>query len=204
MMLMLFSRGGLLILFSALIIFLLLIKKTTKFYIYGGMFLSLVYFVFRDLLHLFLQRFTTLYTWLSVGQGGESITKRIILINDSLKVGFKQPLLGVGGYNLNMFVEKGTHNQFLNMFVENGIFTFGLYCLIILLILFSLISIFQKFDIKSKEDRKLTACFIAIMFGSIIQGNISYLRHEFWVITALIVAWIIINKQKHIYANKSV
>ena len=141
----------------------------------------------------------TLKNLLSVeGYMVRAFAMRLAILKQSFDIGMQHIFWGVGGYNLNNFVEHGTHNQFLNMFAENGIITFVMYSSFVLFVTIEVLLISGK--LKKTPDagveRKISACLAAVMCGSLVQAMVSYLRYDFWVLCGISITWIaIVNKQ---------
>lgn len=197
LLLLTFSRGPFLVLLVELSV-LVLIRvrsiKTSLYIIASGV---IIYLIFDKFYYCYIERLMTLKA-LFGGAGtdmDESLTSRLLVFSESLDIGLQHIFLGIGGYNLNDYVEYGTHNQFLSIFVENGIFAFLIYSMLLLYITWRLFAISSAIKDMGRE-RKISACLTSIMCGSIVYGIVSYLRYDFWLIFSISIAWItIINKQ---------
>ena len=197
LLLLTFSRGAFLILLVELSVFVLIMLRSIKTSLYITALGLIIYLVLDKFYYSYIERFMTIKDIFGgVGTGmDESILTRSLLFSESLDIGLQHIFLGIGGYNLNDYVEYGTHNQFLSIFVENGIFTFLIYSMLLLYITWRLLAISNAIK-DVRREKKISACLAAIMCGSIVQGTVSYLRYDFWLIFSISIAWIaIINKQ---------
>ncbi|MFH1616604.1 MAG: O-antigen ligase family protein [Planctomycetota bacterium] len=206
--LMTFSRGGFVILVVEVVIYLLLKYDFSRFcrYLLG---IALPAYIIADkYFPTHLERFMTLRNLLPTeGEGdmsaklaGALLERRVYDLGTSFEIGIRHFFWGVGGYNLNEFTEYGTHNQFLNMFVENGIITFVIYAMLVLVITIKLSAISLNFrnGLESGFDQNISVCLASVMCGSIVQGMVSYLRYDFWVLCGISMAWIAIEKRQAI------
>lgn len=199
-----FSRGAFLILIVEIMVYLMLRFKLSKSWMYISTTVLVTYIIADKYFHTHLERLMTL-NHLLLGRSNTNeifvsglFDERAYLLRESFNIGMQHFFLGVGGYNLNAFVEHGTHNQFLNMFVENGIIPFVMYLLFVVLIIAALLKLSGRFrsEPEASFDKTISACLASIMCGSFIQGMVSYLRYDFWVICGISIAWITIAKKQ--------
>jgi len=208
--LMTFSRSGFAGLVIGVVVYTMLKFRFSKFLVYILSIGLITYFITDKYFHSHLERFTTLNNLLLKlsGRGGDlSIAlfgERFHILSKSFEVGMQHFFWGVGGYNLNMFVDEGTHNQFLNMFAENGIITFVMYFIFVVSIIITLLTMSLRIrnKIGCNWERNILFCLTSIMCISFIQGMASYLRYDFWVICGMAIAWIRIVK-KHTIAKRN-
>lgn len=141
---------------------------------------------------LFSNYFDEGYKYYSILKGSNPDSEVVIysnrdyLASQSIKLFLNNPIIGVGQGHISDFLGKHAHNTYLEMLAENGIFSFLIFLMIILLVFFKGFYVLRNINLtKSEKDifepiylSFITLC-VALIPSSAISSSI------FWIVMGI-------------------